>query len=86
MTGIIKENNKSFFFLRFKDKAARDKFVAKGPFAIRNRQLKIKAALPSKSSLKKERSMKDIREFIARRSEVGKQKVSNNNVNSEIDG
>ena len=48
--------------------------------------MKIKAALPSKSSLKKERSIKDIREFIARRSEIGKQKVANNSANPEVDG
>ncbi len=76
VVAILKEPNRSFFFLKFCDKAARDKFFSKGKFSLRNRDLKMKFASVSKAALKKERSLKDIRAFIDRRSEVGKAKLS----------
>lgn len=73
---IIKEPNRSFFFLKFRDQLSKDKFFSKGGFSLRNRELKVKNAQVSRSSLKKERTLKDIRQFVEKRSEVAKSKIA----------
>lgn len=77
IVSIIKEPKRSFFFLRFKDLESKNKFFSKGSISLRNRTLKMKTASVSKGSIKKERTMEDIRKFINKRAEEGKNKVAN---------
>lgn len=72
---IIKENKRAFFFLRFTDTLAKDKFIKKGAFKLRNRNMKIREAKISRETLKKERTIEELKNFAHKRQETTKKEI-----------
>ena len=77
IVSIIKEPKRSYFFLKFSDKVLKEKFIAKGSINLRNRQLKFKDAKVSRGSLRKERKIQDLKDFVSHKADSDRTKISN---------
>jgi tRNA (uracil-5-)-methyltransferase len=72
---IIKENKRAFFFLKFTDSLAKEKFLKKGAFKLRNRNMKIREAKISRDTLKKERTIEELKSFAQKRQENTRKEI-----------
>jgi tRNA (uracil-5-)-methyltransferase len=72
---IIKENKRAFFFLKFTDSLAKEKFMKKGAFKLRNRNMKIREAKISRDTLKKERTVEELKLFAQKKQENTRKEI-----------